>query len=243
MSVFKLCGRPLRGYLLTPQTSALGMRDGVGNVPEPPAPRTVGIAGTRGQAVAAWHRARGRCRKDGRADRRRPRNSRRAFPSHDLSPPGTKRGPGGLKSETPLLLLDEALLSLPKFFSIKRSHRQRRVCAGPGFSPRHPPAPPLPTSASRNRLRAGSASRRARPAGANTWVLRGGRRLRRHAPSVSVVPCGSPWWPCLPVGFHTARPRAVHGVRVTSSEWESRRRSPRARLQRSPRHYWGSHSL
>lgn len=38
---------------------------------------------------------------------------------------------------------------------------------------------------------------------------------------VSVVPCGSPWWPCLPVGFHTARPRAVHGVRVTSSEWES----------------------
>lgn len=38
MSVFKLCGRPLRGYLLTPQTSALGMRDGVGNVPEPPAP-------------------------------------------------------------------------------------------------------------------------------------------------------------------------------------------------------------
>lgn len=59
MSVFKLCGRPLRGYLLTPQTSALGMRDGAGNVPEPPAPRTVGIAGTRGQAVAAWHRARG----------------------------------------------------------------------------------------------------------------------------------------------------------------------------------------
>lgn len=184
-----------------------------------------------------------RCRKDGRADRRRPRNSRRAFPSHDLSPPGTKRGPGGLKSETPLPLLDEALLSLPKFFSIKRSHRQRRVCKGPGFSPRHPPAPhphlceqKPPPSRLRRPPRPASRCEHLGPA----WWPPPPPPRSVH---VSVVPCGSPWWPCLPVGFHTARPRAVHGVRVTSSEWESRRRSPRARLQRSPRHYWGSHSL
>lgn len=184
MSVFKLCGRPLRGYLLTPQTSALGMRDGAGNVPEPPAPRTVGIAGTRGQAVAAWHRARGRCRKDGRADRRRPRNSRRAFPSHDLSPPGTKRGPGGLKSETPLPLLDEALLSLPKFFSIKRSHRQRRVCAGPASRPatRLPhPSPPL---------RAETASEPAPPPAAPGQQVRTpGSCAAAAAPAATLRPC------------------------------------------------------
>lgn len=125
---------------------------------------------------------------------------------------------GGLKSETPLPLLDEALLSLPKFFSIKRSHRQRRVCAGPGFSPCHPPAPP-PTSASRNRLRAGSAARRARPAGVNTWVLRGGRRPRRHAPSM--FPSSRAGHPGGPACLSAFTPHA-HGL---CTESESRPRN------------------
>lgn len=243
MSVFKLCGRPLRGYLLTPQTSALGMRDGAGNVPEPPAPaRWASRAHVDGPLRHGTERG-ARCRKAGRADRRRPRNSPRAFPSHDLSPPGTKRGPGGLKSETPLPLLDEALLSLPKFFSIKRSHRQRHVCAGPASRPATR-LPPAPTSASRNRLRAGSAARLRPASRCEHLVLRGGRRPCRRAPSM--FPSSRAGHPGGPACLSAFTPHA-HGL-CTESESRPRmgvrrRRSPRARLQRSPRHYWGSHSL
>lgn len=34
----------------------LGMRGGVGNVPEPPAPRTAVIVGTRGRITETWRR-------------------------------------------------------------------------------------------------------------------------------------------------------------------------------------------
>lgn len=150
-----------------------------------------------------------RCRKDGRADRRRPRNSRRAFPSHDLSPPGTKRGPGGLKSETPLPLLDEALLSLPKFFSIKRSHRQRRVCAGPASHPatRLPTPPPLRAETASEPAPPPACARP--PAGANTWVLRGGRHPCRRA--LSMFPSSRAGHPGGPACLSAFTPHA-HGL-------------------------------
>lgn len=170
--------------LLTPQTSALGMRDGAGNVPEPPAPARWASPARVDRPLRHGTERGARCRKDGRADRRRPRNSRRAFPSHDLSPPGTKRGPGGLKSETPLPLLDEALLSLPKFFSIKRSHRQRRVCAGPASRPatRLPPLSPP--------LRAETASEPAPPPAAPGQQVRTpGSCAAAAAPAATLRPC------------------------------------------------------
>lgn len=90
---------------------------------------------------------------------------------------------GGLKSETPLPLLDEALLSLPKFFSIKRSHRQRRVCTGPASHPatRLPTPPPL---------RAETASKPAPPPAAPGQQVRTpGSCAAAAAPATTLRPC------------------------------------------------------
>lgn len=127
---------------------------------------------------------------------------------------------GGLKSETPLPLLDEALLSLPKFFSIKRSHRQRRVCAGPASHPatRLPhPSPPLRAETASEPAPLPACARP--PAGANTWVLRGGRRPRRRA--LSMFPSSRAGHPGGPACLSAFTPHA-HGL---CTESESRPRN------------------